>query len=136
MTQALQISGEAMGGMALRLNMLMTHYRKPLNFTQHRFAEADKLYRKWLSIAEHTGEHPGVEFLEALCDDMNTPQAIAIMHGYAKRRERGKLFAAMQMLGLLPQTVQVALQDLDGGKTIPAEQKAAIRLPHTNAESH
>jgi len=125
-TADLQISGEAMGGMALRLNMLMTHYRKPLNFTQHRLVEADKIYRKWLRLAEYTGENPGVEFLEALCDDMNTPLAISIMHGYARAKECGKLFAAMHLLGLLPQTVQVALQDMDDGKTMPLEHTAAI----------
>jgi cysteinyl-tRNA synthetase len=124
-----EISGEAMGGMALRLNMLMTHYRKPLDFTATRLKEADKTYRKWLSIARREdGTDVPVEILDAICADMNTPLAVALMHGYAKRREGGKLFAAMKLLGLLPHVPGAPLVDMDGMKML--DQENLENCPH------
>lgn len=76
-------NGEAEMGMALRLLFLMTHYRKPLDFTHDKLEEARKTLAKWHTRAER-GEntHPPVELLLALEDDLNTPKAIAVMHGY------------------------------------------------------
>ena len=67
-TDEIAISGSSMGGMAIRLNMLMTQYRKPIDWTAERLAQADKVYRKWLHIAAKA-KHPGIppdELLEAL----------------------------------------------------------------------
>lgn len=96
------MSGEQVTGMAIRLAMLMTHYRQPINWTEQRLAEAATVLRRWYPLIEPTEDDPEPEFLAALANDLNTPQAIAVMHGYAKRREGRKLYAAMRLLGFLP----------------------------------
>ncbi|MEM9998971.1 MAG: cysteine--tRNA ligase [Bacteroidota bacterium] len=87
--------------LALRLALISGHYRKPLNFTkkalkdaakvQRRFTEADTLVADALDA-----DRPGDDFLgdrlterynatlAALCDDLNTPSAIAAALGGAK----------------------------------------------------
>lgn len=101
-------------GMAIRLLLLMTHYRKPLDFTQEKLEGARKTLAKWHTRAER-GEHtaPPVDFFEALCDDMNTAKAIALMHGYYAKREGERLYAAMNFLGLIPNSRPKPMGDLE-----------------------
>jgi cysteinyl-tRNA synthetase len=81
-------------GEAIRLLLLKTHYRAPLDFTDEGLKQAkgdlDRWYRALASVedvAEEPCEHAlpfeqgGV--LEALLDDLNTPMAIASMHAIA-----------------------------------------------------
>lgn len=84
-----------------RLVYLMTHYRKPMPFSDERLREAKKILNRWVMVAEPTLDGPPIEVLEALMDDINTPLAIAKMHGYRARKEGKKLFASMRFLGLL-----------------------------------
>lgn len=98
---------------ALRLLMLGTHYRAVLDFSWERLAEAkntlDRFYR---ALEAHQGVAlpeaavaPAV--MEALCDDLNTAQALALMHHEATRALGGdreaaaSLKAAGALLGLL-----------------------------------
>lgn len=107
-------SGEALMGMALRLLILMTHYRKPLDFTHEKLEGAKKVYLKWMTRAErgdYTG--PPVELLQAIEDDLNTPKAIAVMHGLYAKQEAEKLFASMLFLGLIPGSHPKSLPDLE-----------------------
>lgn len=102
-TQVVQVELPAFEarGRVIKLAMLMTHYRSPINWTEVRLAEATAAYLKFLRNMEPSEESPSEDFLEALADDLNTPKAIAIMHGYVKSKERNKLYAAMLFLGLL-----------------------------------
>lgn len=100
-------------GLAARFSMLQTHYREPLNWTQKRFAEASAELYKWyqylqdaparreenarLSVAKSGHE----DFLKALADDLNTPQAIAVLRQYYRRGDSAKLAEAMMFLGLI-----------------------------------
>ncbi|MCA3248529.1 MAG: cysteine--tRNA ligase [Azospirillum sp.] len=81
-------------GEAIRLLLLKTHYRAPLDFTDDGLRQAkgdlDRWYRALASVedaVEDPCENPlppeqgGV--LEALSDDLNTPMAIAVMHAIA-----------------------------------------------------
>ena len=78
----------------------MTHYRQPLNFTQQKVSEANNIFAKWMKAAIPNSDAPPKDFLEALCNDLNTPKAIALMHTYAKNDGK-KLFASMKFLGLI-----------------------------------
>lgn len=98
-------------GLAIKLSMLMTHYRKPMDWTQVRFEQAQKTLLKWWSSMEPNESAPPADFMAAMLDDMNTPLAIACMHKYHKNRDGKKLYAAMSMLGLIPR------EDLDGTAT-------------------
>ena len=50
---------------------------------------------------------PDATFMQALCDDLNTPQALARLHALRKARQTQTLLASARQLGLLyadPQT--------------------------------
>ncbi len=101
-------------GEAIRLLLLGTHYRGELDFTDKALAEArrqlDRFYRALERApgAEGEGEIPA-PVLGALCDDLNTPLAIARMHELADAALAGDagaargLRAAGRVLGLVQQ---------------------------------
>jgi cysteinyl-tRNA synthetase len=99
-------------GEAIRLALLLTHYRQPLNFTKAGIAEAKRKLDGWyrLKVEAINGEDPSESVLMALSDDINTPQAIAEMDYLANQTRAGDsparsgLMAAANMLGLLQQT--------------------------------
>lgn len=109
----------------LRLFMLMTHYRSPINFTPARMAEADKVLKRWLAIAKPNIDPPPIEVLEALTDDMNTPKAIAAMHVYRSKKDGAKLFAAMRFLGLVSFTSELSSTP-DDWRTLPRDHSDKI----------
>ncbi|QNT78674.1 Cysteine--tRNA ligase [Entomobacter blattae] len=93
---------------ALRLHILQAHYRSVTNFSFKGLKEArqtlDRFYR---AIEPFEGDDKGEEskegyseaFLQALCDDLNTPRAIAELHTLADRALAGNAQAASQLKG-------------------------------------
>src|ERR1700735_2781083 len=78
-------------GEVLRLNMLKTHYRSPIDWTLRGLEESAKTLDDWYGIAEDVkGERPSVAVLEALSDDLNTPQMVASLHGLRNNAASGK----------------------------------------------
>jgi cysteinyl-tRNA synthetase len=68
-------------GEVLRLNMLRTHYRQPIDFTLAGLKESWKLLERWYEVTEPLVDPaPDAAFFEALSDDLNTPAAIASLH--------------------------------------------------------
>jgi len=68
-------------GEVLRFNMLRSHYRQPMDWTVAGMNESWKTLEKWYAVTEPLADPPlGAAFLAALCDDLNTPQAIAELH--------------------------------------------------------
>lgn len=102
---------ELHGGALLRLCMLMTHYRSPLDFSEARQKEAKTILERWLKACELSSDGPPVELLECYCDDMNTARMIALLHIYRKNDGK-KLFASMKFLGFF-----------DHGGDFPSEWK-------------
>ena len=86
-------------GEAIRLGLLSAHYRAPLDFSDKQIAEAktalDKLYAATASATSKAEPHP--DFLAALCDDLNTPLAISVLHQLAKQANKGDELAAAQL---------------------------------------
>lgn len=78
-------------GEVLRLSMLRTHYRSPLDWTLKALKESEKTIEEWHEILSQSGSdaatwdssnreiHPPL--IEALYDDLNTAKAIAEVHG-------------------------------------------------------
>ena len=83
---------------AARLLLLKTHYRSLLDFSDAALAEArkelDRFYRAMeRTPAAESGDVPAA-IINALCDDLNTPLAIAEMHALADRAMAGDAEAA------------------------------------------
>jgi len=117
-------------GEALRLAILKTHYRQPLDFTRDGVREARQELNRWFRAlalvkdgASSDGEIPdGV--IAALEDDLNTPAAIAAVHaaadavfaadkdGDAEAAETAadRLKAAGRLLGILQESPDVWFQ--------------------------
>jgi cysteinyl-tRNA synthetase len=74
-------------GEVLRLHMLRTHYRQPLDWTASGLHECKRVIDHWYDILGDMeisrDESPDEEALESLRDDMNTPKVIARLHAIA-----------------------------------------------------
>ncbi len=94
----------------VRVALLSAHYRAPLNFSEAAMQDAnnslDRLYRASASadISQNLIDDGVVSFL---CDDLNTPAAMARLHELAHQANRGDVKAATalklsaSMMGLL-----------------------------------
>jgi cysteinyl-tRNA synthetase len=95
-------------GEVLRLSMLKTHYRQPIDWTLRALEESSKTLDDWYEVAgEAMGERIGDAVLEAVADDLNTPRAMAELHALRARAHGGdalavdELAASLRFLGLL-----------------------------------
>ena len=90
-------------GNTIRLSMLKTNYRQPIDWTNKNLSESESIINKWMDkVIKISSEEiiESNEVVDALLDDLNTPMAITIMHGYYNNQEFGKLYNAMDMIGL------------------------------------
>jgi cysteinyl-tRNA synthetase len=95
-------------GEVVRLTMLQTHYRQPINWTVTGLREAQKTLDHWYTL---TGDvAPGLlcaDALDALTDDLNTPKALSALHELRSEAVKGAkpaaacLKASAQLIGLL-----------------------------------
>ncbi|TNB46629.1 cysteine--tRNA ligase [Martelella lutilitoris] len=119
--------GRKWPGEVLRLAMLMTHYREPIDFSVKRLEEAERLLARWpVTEAADAAVDEGVR--EALHDDLNTVAAIQRLHALAQEAnaDAGKLpvFAASaELLGVLPEAPEV-----DVGQRAAIEAAVTQRL--------
>jgi cysteinyl-tRNA synthetase len=90
-------------GEVLRFNMLRTHYRQPIDWTERGLEESQKTLQTWIQLLERfetsftEGGGPTEAFKEALYDDLNTPLAIAELHSLASAARGGSLAAAQSL---------------------------------------
>jgi cysteinyl-tRNA synthetase len=85
------LGGRRWPGEVLRLAMLMTHYREPIDFTAKRLEEAEDKLRGWqrtASAAKGTGT-VDASVIEALSDDLNFHRASVAMDVIARKANRG-----------------------------------------------
>ena len=95
-------------GEVLRLSMLKTHYRSPLDWTLKGAEESAKTLDDWYAIAaDAEAGQPSAAMIDALYDDLNTAQAMAVLHGLRNaaasggERERGEFASSLRLLGFL-----------------------------------
>jgi cysteinyl-tRNA synthetase len=95
-------------GEAIRLAMLQTHYRQPINWTVANLREAKRILDHWYALTADV--EPGLlcaDALAALYDDLNTPKALAALHELRTAAAKGargaaaSLKASARLLGLL-----------------------------------
>jgi len=97
-------------GYVLRLAMLMTHYRQPIDWTVERLVEARRTLKEWIDCAIGFDQYPEqvpTELISILSDDLNSPAALAFIH-QLHRESRGRtnppasirLASALKWLGI------------------------------------
>jgi len=98
-----KFGGRLWGGPALRLAMLRTHYRSPIDWTVKALEEAERTIRNWANVLERSPtsfvseKPPASAVIGALSDDLNTPMAIAEMHKLADSARKGDHVAAQSL---------------------------------------
>jgi cysteinyl-tRNA synthetase len=97
---------QKLSGDIVRLILLSTHYRQPLDWTNRKISEASNIIGKWKTLVREkpsaiNNNKPANEVIRALCDDLNTPLAITKLHELLKNREYEKFLSSANLLGLL-----------------------------------
>jgi cysteinyl-tRNA synthetase len=88
-------------GEAIRFNMLRTHYRQPMDWTLAGLDESHATLWDWYTACESVpagDEIPSI-VLDPLCDDLNTPNAIAGLHKLRHENRFAELGASLRRLG-------------------------------------
>jgi cysteinyl-tRNA synthetase len=98
-------------GEVLRLNMLKAHYRSPMDWTLKGLEESARTLDDWYWVAaDIESGQPSNAVIEALLDDLNTPQMIAALHGLRNKaasgdeRDRGQFAASLRLFGFLSES--------------------------------
>jgi cysteinyl-tRNA synthetase len=95
-----KFGGKKWDGQVLRLAMLKTHYRQPIDWSVHNLEESQSALDGWMKLA--AGVEPSkipADVLDALLDDMNTPQAIAELYKLERAKDVPALAASLHRLG-------------------------------------
>jgi len=100
-TTVRDLLGEAPGE-ALRLAVLMSHYRQPFDWTLERVREARARLDRWYKATDGAAAdaEPPTAVMDALRDDLNTAQAIAELD----KASPGALRAGAELMGFLGQS--------------------------------
>ncbi|MGJ8624707.1 MAG: cysteine--tRNA ligase [Yoonia sp.] len=121
-------------GAVIRLVFLLTHYRKPMDWTEAKRGEAEKMLADWFEVLRKHGYSAStverlkasgdwtadVEFMGVLGNDLNTSGAISRMHVLAKAKTAAGLVPlahALDMLGLVSDWA--VLDSADAGNDLP-----------------
>jgi cysteinyl-tRNA synthetase len=94
-------NGVGWPGEALRFNMLKTHYRQPIDWTVGGLDEAHKTLWEWYGEIEPLDSIsvPSQQVMDALADDLNTPQVISVLHGMKSEGDLLGLASSLRFLG-------------------------------------
>tara|TARA_B100001540_G_C15734114_1_gene609029 strand:- start:348 stop:1334 length:987 start_codon:yes stop_codon:yes gene_type:complete len=96
-------------GQVLRLALLSTHYRQPLDWNEKLLSECEKTISKWYESFTEIKKQILIpdEYLLPLYDDLNTPGYIANLHKLYEKSQKGELkdkeifVSACNFIGLL-----------------------------------
>ncbi|WP_416355967.1 cysteine--tRNA ligase [Aureimonas phyllosphaerae] len=103
-----KVGGRRWPGEAVRLLMLKTHYREPIDFTAAKLEDAVRELDKWERLARAAGADkadasvPDDAFLEAACDDLSLAPAIARVHALFDEGRAIEALASLRLLGIDP----------------------------------
>ena len=98
-----KFGGRKWPGEVLRLAMLMTHYREPIDFSVKRLEEAERLLTRWYRMLGEVGDvfpsQPEASFIKTLGDDLNTVAAVNQLHSMFSSDQLGALELGVSSLG-------------------------------------
>lgn len=124
------LGGRKWPGDVLRLAMLMTHYREPIDFSQRRLEEALNLLDKWERAAGDA--EPAAELdpdlIASLADDLDTSSAVARIH--ALITDEGRAADGLALAQLMGITIKRQLTVDDA-----VAAQVAARLAALNAKN-
>src|SRR6201996_4868671 len=128
-------------GEVLRLNMLKTHYRSPLDWTLKSAEESAKTLDDWYEVAAdaEAGE-PATSVIDALYDDLNTAQTMAALHALRNAAstdaQSRKAFAgSLRLLGFLSESASQWESRKRSAGGIDAERVNALISDRTAARA-
>ena len=134
-----KFGGRKWSGEVLRLAMLRTHYRQPIDWTVKALEEAERTLDRWY---ETVGDaEPDAEIadsvLAALDDDLNTPAAVAELHRLAHPALMGLAMTGLTQMGQTPVPAAVfkASANLLGLLTQSKSERARMAPKPQPAES-
>jgi cysteinyl-tRNA synthetase len=99
-----KFGGRKWSGEVLRLAMLRTHYRQPIDWTVRALEESERTLDRWYEAVGDTD--PGAEVAEGVMatleDDLNTPAAVAELHRMAHPPVAGLAMMGLTQAGQPP----------------------------------
>ncbi|WP_138422967.1 cysteine--tRNA ligase [Maritimibacter alexandrii] len=98
-------------GEVIRFVFLGTHYRKPMDWTEKKREEAEATLGKWHRM--RGSNKPGAvpkAIVDAVASDLNTPEAISVLHKLANIGDIEGLLGGLDFLGL--KTIDTEMLDL------------------------
>jgi cysteinyl-tRNA synthetase len=153
-----KFGGRKWSGEAVRLAMLKTHYRSPIDWTAASLDESEKILQNWIDVLSKNNTSfadeapPPDEVVAALADDLNTSRVVTELHRLASLGKQGDVAAAqwlhqsLKFLGVvntssfsrdLLQRIEKAIVDEDEKQRIEVAIKSrlAARVRKDFAES-
>jgi len=97
-----KFGNSAWPGEVLRLAMLNTHYRQPIDWTVRKLEQAYEDLKEWYSLLESEDPSEGIvdsRVLEALSDDLNTHGAVERVRELAKAHDFVAVRGSLAFLG-------------------------------------
>ena len=97
-------------GQVLRLALLSTQYKQPLDWNDKLINECKKILNKWYNVYLPSNQDLEDEIIQPLYDDINTPGYIANLHKLYDKANKGsdedkqKFNSACNFIGLLQET--------------------------------
>ena len=99
---------ENVNGQVVRLALLSSHYKQPLDWNEKLITESQNTLEKWYSQFEKiNSEELNDDVLKPLREDLNTPEYIAKLHSLFDEASKGskpskvKFLSACRLIGLL-----------------------------------
>jgi cysteinyl-tRNA synthetase len=134
-----KFGGRKWPGEVLRLAMLMTHYREPIDFTVKRLEEAEEKLRGWQRVASAARGSGTVDgsVLDALSDDIGFHRASVAMDVIARKANRGTetavecLAATLRFFGFAPDSLLKSAEVFDHSRI---DDAVNARLAALNAK--
>jgi cysteinyl-tRNA synthetase len=95
-------TGKHFPGEVIRYVMLMTHYSKPMDWTEEKAEQAKATLWKWRALTQDVAaSQPSSAMVQALADDLNTSGALTVLHDLADAKDLATFKASAQLMGLL-----------------------------------
>ena len=118
--------GRRWSGDALRLAMLRTHYRQPIDFTIKGLEEAERTVADFARACGDTpASAPSEGFLDAMADDLNTPKALAELF-VLRGADPAALRAGLDLVGIAAPKPDPGASNWLFGEAVEAERNQLL----------